>query len=259
VNGHSADTGSAILKAQEIVKSLFLEKPADIDITAIAVERGAFAKEESLKGADGRLTVLGNRGMITVRADIPESEKKRFVIAHELGHFELHREKFATLSCSDVDFYQWSQSKPLEVEANHFASEILMPEPIFKKRIKGKKLSKGLLLSLATEFQTSLTATAIRWLAFETDYALVVSRSSTITWFIRGRDFPFFISTAGKVHPESLAYDFFKERDLPDDFFPVSGIGWVDDPRMKHKEIMELAIPLPAYDEVLSFLHADLW
>lgn len=214
MSGYSADTGSAISRAQEIVRLLFLEEPEDIDIAAVAVERGAFVKEESLKGADGRLTVLENRGMITVRADIPESGKKRFVIAHELGHFELHREKFALLTCWEVDFYQWSQSKPLEVEANHFASEILMPELIFNKRIKRKRLSKDLLFSLASEFQTSLTATAIRWLAFETDYALVVSKDSVITWFIRGRDFPFFISTAGKVNPESLAYSFFKERKL---------------------------------------------
>jgi hypothetical protein len=92
------------------------------------------------------------------------------------------------------------------------------------------------------------------WLA-----GFVVSKNSVITWFIRGRDFRFFISTAGKVHPESVAYSFFKERDLPDDFFPVSAIGWVDNPPMKHKEIMELAIPLPAYNEVLSFLHPDVW
>jgi hypothetical protein len=257
MNVREADTHVAVSSAREIVKSLFIEEPADIDIVAIAVERGAFVKEDLLKGADGRLTTLGTKGLITVRADIPEQGKRRFVVAHELGHFELHREKFATVSCSEIDFYEWSKNKPLEVEANHFAAEILMPEPIFKKRIRDKKLSKNLLLSLASEFQTSLTATAIRWLTFETEYALVVSRDSMITWFMKGRDFPFFISTTGKVHHESLAYDFFKGRELPDDFFSVSAIGWIDSSRMARKEIMELAIPLPRYNEVLSFLYTD--
>ncbi len=250
-----ANCRSAVSKAREIIGALFIEEPKDIDIVAIAAERGAFVREDLLGGADGRLTVFGTNGIITVKADIPEQGKKRFVVAHELGHFELHRENFATVNCTEIDFYQWSKNKPIEVEANHFASEVLMPEPIFKSKIRKKKLSKDLLLSLANEFQTSLTATAIRYLAFGTEYALVVSKDSRITWFIKGRDFPFFINTIGNVHPESLAYEFFKGRDLPDDFFSVSAIGWVDNPRMKNREILELAIPLPSYNEVLSFLY----
>src|SRR3989344_6302879 len=98
------DTLSAILKAREIIRSLNIENASDIDIEAIAMERGAIVIEGHLKGADGRLSVLGSRGLITVKHEIREFRKKRFIIAHELGHFELHLSNFLTISCLDSDF-----------------------------------------------------------------------------------------------------------------------------------------------------------
>lgn len=157
------DKLSSILKAREIIRALDIEDSSEIDIEAIAMERGAIVVEGSLKGAEGRLSILGTQALITVRSDIPEFGKKRFIMAHELGHFELHQTKFITVRCLDSDFSEWGKNKPIEVEANYFAAELLMPEQIFKGKTNGKALTKSLIESLSKEFQTSLTATSIRF------------------------------------------------------------------------------------------------
>jgi hypothetical protein len=55
-----------------------------------------------------------------------------------------------------------------------------MPADIFKKRIKRKDLDYGLLEDLTSEFETSLTATARRFVELSGDYALVCSENSCI-------------------------------------------------------------------------------
>lgn len=252
------DQGKAIAAARAIIDELCIEAPQHIDLLAIAAHRGVFVKEGELNSAEGRLTVLGARGLITIRSDIREEGKKRFVIGHEIGHFELHRALVPTMSCRESDFNEWTRNKPLEMEANYFSSELLMPQNIFKAMTKGKKLSKTLLSSVAAEFKTSLTATAIRYLHFNQEYAIVMSRDAKVKWFVKGEDFPYHLSILGKLHPETLAYDFFQEgKDLPDDWWPVNAIGWVDSSRVVGKEIMEMIIPFPRYGEVLSLLRVD--
>src|SRR3972149_10306252 len=134
------DKLSAIHKAREIIKYLCIEDASHIDIVSISFTRGAIVKDEPMKGADGRLAALGSSGFITVREDIPEEGRKRFVVAHELGHYELHRQQVPTISCTDKAFREWSYRNPIETEENYFAAEILMPEEIFNKSIGGREL-----------------------------------------------------------------------------------------------------------------------
>lgn len=252
------DKLTSVLKAREIIQALDIEDSSEIDVEAIAMERGAIVVEGSLKGADGRLSILGSQALITVKSNIPELGKKRFIMAHELGHFQLHQAKFPAVSCSDSDFSEWGKSKPLEVEANYFAAELLMPEHIFKRKTEGKELSKFLIESLSKEFQTSLTATSIRFVTLRPEYALVCSEKSVIKWFVIGGEFPYNLNVLGKLHPDSTAYDFFKGQYLPNTFLPVAMDAWIDDYRFNtNDKVMEMAIALPAYSQVLSFIYVD--
>jgi len=252
------DRLSAILKAREITQSLDIEDSSDIDIEAIAMERGAIVVEGSLKGAEGRLSILGSQALITVKKDIPEFGKKRFIMAHELGHFELHQTKFPTISCLESDLSEWGKNKPFEVEANYFAAELLMPEHIFKGKIDGKALSKSLIESLSKEFQTSLTATSIRFVTVHTEYALVCSEKAVIKWFVISEEFPYNLNVRGKLHPNSIAYNFFKGHGLPNKFLPVTADAWIDDYKFNtNDKVSEMAIALPAYSQVLSFIYVD--
>lgn len=255
-----SDLFSAKLKAKEIIKSLYIEDASDIDIEAIAMERGVVVKEGPLKGAEGRLSSLGTYGLITVKNDIPELGRKRFVIAHELGHFELHcKKKATTFSCSETDFNEWLKTTSLEVEANHFAAELLMPENIFRKELGSEDLTGKLLQKLTAIFHTSMTATSIRYVNVRPEYALVFSENKRIKWYILNKDaFPYYLHLSGNVHPESMAHDFFHGKNLPHEFIEVSPEAWLSDYRfINSATVKELAIGSRSYNHVLSFIYID--
>lgn len=67
-------------------------------------------------------------------------ERKMFTIAHELGHWVLHRDIFA----KDPDRYPVlprfsnpNAGDPLEKEANHFAANLLVPDRLLKPVMDG--------------------------------------------------------------------------------------------------------------------------
>lgn len=247
-----------VLKAREIIKELCIEEASHIDIESIAFTRGAIVKEEAMNGADGRLAALEASGLITVREDIPERGKKRFVIAHELGHFELHRKEVPSITCTDAAFREWSLRNPREMEANYFAAEILMPEEIFKRSMAGKDLKPALFRRIYEEFSTSLTATAIRIATLRPEYALICSSLKGIQWFVINSDhFPVFLNTIGPVHKDSLAYDCFHGNDIPEGFFPVDSHAWVESGWQVKGKLKEYAIHLKKYNQVLSFLYVE--
>jgi Zn-dependent peptidase ImmA (M78 family) len=251
------DRRAAAQRAKEIVRDLAIEEPSHIILEEIAFTRGAIVKEERMKGADGRLATLGGQGLITVREDIPEPGRKRFVIAHELGHYELHRETIPLTSCHEDDFLKWNtDNQQLEVEANHFAGELLMPQDMFKKCVAGKALSADLLESLYKTFSVSLTAAAIRFVTLRPEYALVCSSSDRMKWFVLDREwFPLYLNIKGKVHPESMAYEYFLGNSLPQKFCNIESEAWTD--WKVRGKLSELAIPLGKHSEVLSFLHVE--
>lgn len=75
------------------------------------------------KGGDGWLIVI-NR--------LHHPRRQRFTMAHELGHYILHRKqqnKFV-----DEKLFRGVSQNSMETEANRFAAEILMPEPSFREK-----------------------------------------------------------------------------------------------------------------------------
>jgi len=125
----------AVSKANTIIQDLKIRYPSEIDIVAISMERGAYVHERNIDGAEAWLVRKGSKAIITVNSKLSEPGRKRFAIAHELGHFELHSDSQLVI-CSDKDMYVWNQIKSQEIEANDFASSILMPKNIFSLYIK---------------------------------------------------------------------------------------------------------------------------
>ncbi len=74
------------------------------------------------------------------------NDRKRFTLAHELGHILMHNE----------NNYPVSPSRPKEVEANEFAGEFLMPEQAIKASLVGLRMSS--LSELKIYWQTSMSS-----------------------------------------------------------------------------------------------------
>lgn len=77
---------------------------------------------------------------ITINSNLPE-KRKIFTIAHEIGHLFLHMgyliddEKWNNMDSYDYVYFREGRSET-EWQANEFAAELLMPEELFREKIR---------------------------------------------------------------------------------------------------------------------------
>ena len=162
--------------AVDISKQFFPESP----ITQITGEdfSGAF------EGALARIPNSNEWG-IAYNTALKSKGRINFTLAHELGHYLLHRSEFRdVIRCKREDMFRWdSEYGKREAEANEFASYLLMPRNLFEAEMKKNDLSLHHLQDVADYFNVSLTAAILKWLSFTTDRAmLVVGKDGFIDW-----------------------------------------------------------------------------
>ncbi len=199
----------------------------------------------------------GKRAIITVNNKLHELGRKRFATAHELGHFELHNDS-QLLVCNDEDMLAWNQSKLQEIEANEFASCILMPETILSHYVKKEAPNMDSVSELANEFGTTLTATALRYTQLSTEpCALAVSKDGILKWYRRSVSFGFHLKVGEKLSPDTYAFDYFDGSNLPTRSRKVPADAWVAGDICQDGEIFEHSVALGSYGVVLSLLWID--
>ncbi|MCB1100655.1 MAG: ImmA/IrrE family metallo-endopeptidase [Verrucomicrobiae bacterium] len=167
--------------AFRLLNEIGMPHPKLIEIEDLAMHRNVLVVEEAMKSSEGRLIKKGSNGLVRIKSGIRQEGRKRFTISHELGHWEMHKESTQFI-CSRRDMLDYAHS-PMEVEANTFAAELLMPSTYFRPRCKVYEPSLAVISDLANEFRTTLTATAIRF-ATETRHPLVVvfSEEGVVRW-----------------------------------------------------------------------------
>ncbi len=102
-------------------------------------------------------------------------ERRRFTIAHELGHFILHRTSQPKFLCDKESVYSGIDNlKQIEREADDFASNLLMPGDMLRDRIAGKRIDFHLIGDLAKEFGVSLESMSIRIVKYTEQRAILV-------------------------------------------------------------------------------------
>lgn len=245
-----------LAKARELLAELHLEEPSEIDPEAIAFKKGANVQEEPLEGMDGNIVREGDRAIITVNSRLNYPRQKRFVIAHELGHFFLHphARQFDTVDTAQAT--NWSEGQSVEeYEANLFAAELLMPNFMFAPRLKGAYPSMDFIEKLSAEFQTTLTSTAAQFVLNTQEECFLVSSSNRRRqWFICSQNRSFQLLNDTLIHGHSCAAEVnagrLKSRDSKID----AGF-WLDGFRYNHKaQITEDSRYFPQLDKTLSLL-----
>ena len=162
---------------------------------------------KDLIGCEARLVGYNNRAIVTIR-DASDHRRKRFSLAHELGHWNYHRGR--SFECRVDDWVEGYSSKPIEEkEADKYASELLMPAYMFgplAKKIKCPTFDG--VKELADIFNTSLTATAIRLVNMNVWPLILVSHSkSGRVWFNRSKDVPERWFPQKELDQDSMAFD----------------------------------------------------
>lgn len=172
--------------------------PVDVRQLALEVTKTRFAdpitviKPHGIAGIDGMLSKRKTKGDWCISYDeaVTVPGRINFTLGHEFGHYLVHRQTRDEFRCGQPDMldYNSAASKKMEVQANQFASFLLMPANDFREQIKGQAVTIDLLGHCATRYGASFTATALKWLEITEEAAmLVVARDDFVCWSFPNR------------------------------------------------------------------------
>ena len=233
----------------------------------IIYARGAIVRECLLEGAEACLMIGPGRPIITVSSSpLISSHRRRFSIAHELGHLEMHRETRLLINCTKGDI----QDKPdnarvdTEQEANQFASAFLMPARFVEKSFKQDNPSFDTIAEWAAKLETSLTATAFRFAQFTPEpVAIIYSVRGIIQYFQSSPSFVelgVFPDVKNPVGRNTDAKKLFQGVATKSQWQEVRASEWFREDKSafdKEDSIKEWSIGMPSYEAVLSLLWVD--
>ena len=144
---------------------------------------------DDLPGFDGALfkAPAGRKGWaIIYNSRLSSKGRINFTLAHEFGHFLLHRLTYPNgFQCGEQDVVRWdSEYGQIEHQANVFAANLLMPLDDFRRQVDSKaKVDLDIISHCADRYRVSLLAATLRWLSYTQQRAvLVVSRDGFILW-----------------------------------------------------------------------------
>ncbi len=143
----------------------------------------------SLPRFDGGLfkAPVGKKGWGIIYNSAMQSKGRiNYTLAHELGHYLLHRLDYPNgIECGEQDMVRWDSAfGVIEHEANVFAANLLMPLDDYRKQISATSaIDLDMIGHCADRYGVSLIAAALRWIEYtERRAVLVVSRDGFVLW-----------------------------------------------------------------------------
>lgn len=218
----------AQMAANLLLNSLGWSKPGDLSLNEIAFASNAYVKECDLEGSEGRILMNGDNAIISIDSKVGFESKKKFILAHEIGHLTLHKGLSKLFSDTDKTLNEWYANGKHEIEANQFASELLMPSDLFKFRVKGNGMSLDLIRDTADYFGTSQTATLLKYKDLgDFPISIIYMKNGIVEWKKESSDFPLrFLPKGSKVSEGSAAGDFFNGQGLESAPVLVDALDW---------------------------------
>lgn len=199
-------------KIHELVPQLSIKVPVaelclQLDIQSIGdLETDGFEAAIIMDELKARGAILLAKG----RSD----ERRRYSIAHELGHFLIpaHRPSgCSSFECSLADLHlldpkDRDRRRRIEAEANRFAAHLLMPPAEVRSRIRQTESNLESIVAMAREFGVSKEAMARTWVdAHREPVAIVVAHRGCILRRYRNDDFPWLPGWNGQLPGDCLA------------------------------------------------------
>lgn len=229
--------------AENLINELCISSARDIDVEAIAFDSGIDVLYESLNGCEATLVGFGGNAIATIS---PSSSRgrERFSVAHEIGHWLLHRGK--SFRCRADDIVQnYSADIQLEKEADEFASHLLMPTAIFQPAIKATN-RPGLndLQEIAKIFEVSLQAVSIRLATLDTLPVIVACYTKAgLKWTLRASHVPKRWWLRKQLDDDSFAYDVLYAGKSCDRLGKQPAETWFENDDADQYEVLEQSMP----------------
>lgn len=144
---------------------IYTQVPIPVNAIADKLDIEIKYDEELDKQTSGYLKFKDNRWTIGVNAK-HHIGRQRYIIAHEIGHYMLHKQHAMTEGImQDSTLFKTNEKDNREIAANNFANNLLMPEEAFNREIKAGMTSID---SLSQHFD--VCSLAIRYRAKELGY-----------------------------------------------------------------------------------------
>ncbi len=213
-----------------------------------------YSEAESYEGA--LLRVPGSRmGYIVLNSKIKEESRRRFTLAHEIGHYVLPGQQELSMPCLAGRIDNWQRVlDPAERAANRFAAEILMPREAIREWVE-QEPSLDAIQSIAAACQTSLTSSAVRLMTLTACPAAVVwSQEGRARWYTQSASFVRWVRK-GHLNEATLAVRWLRGEPLSKQPQAVPAAAWFFEKGLRPgARVWETAIGLPTYSAALSLL-----
>ncbi len=147
--------------AGSLIRQLGIGRASDIDLEDIARAVGVKVRVGVVETCEARLIGFGDQAIITVGPG-GDRRRRRFSIAHELGHWHHHRGRVTLCETSRKDL-PIGRLSPIEREADAYAAKLLMPAHLFAESLQRRShRTLGVVSALSHEYRTSRLATLLR-------------------------------------------------------------------------------------------------
>lgn len=153
-----------LLEQWKILREFQKQSPVNLPALcrALSVDLRHSALDANISGM---LEIINGNPVVTLNQDDPET-RRRFTLAHELGHLMLHRgligdgldDDRAYRSTDHGKYHNTAIGKSEEIEANRFAANLLMPHSEVRRiKAEGKTTAE-----MAEIFKVSVHSMSIR-------------------------------------------------------------------------------------------------
>lgn len=245
---------TAITPAERILIDLGISEPKDIDLEAIAWTRGAAVNYRPMDGCEARIIGTKRKAVISVNS-LSTPQRRRFSLAHELGHWHHHRGRILFCGKDEVCNFRDDALNP-ERQADDFASHLILPDFMVAPRVrKMKRPTLSAVRELADEFGVSDTATAVKMASLNRFPMIVICHGKTRRrWFRRSKMVQNWWFPSDTLDRESYAghmlFDGEAEQNFPR---KTPAEAWFSFKGCDRSEVEEQSFLLPN-DEILTIL-----
>ena len=164
-----------------------MASPSEIALEDIAWALGVEVATGSLSGAEAHLVRVGDVGTIMLSDRLVNPGDRRFAIAHELGHWRMHGADSQVFFCTDSDMKEYRHSGQ-ELEANTFASELLMPKSMIDHKALRGEPNWSIVEGLSKQFSVAAITAAIRYAELAPQPVIAVfSDGRNVHWWRENR------------------------------------------------------------------------
>lgn len=215
-----------IKRLADYIALQFNEKATPLDKIIDDEELDVFYDNYEIDTFDG-MTIFDN-GEFYIHLNIdkqnyPNSERGRFTLAHELGHYFIDSHRIGLkngLLRPHPSYTNKANFISIEREADYFAACLLMPEERFRKDIGNRKFGIDVIDFLRTEYKVSRTACALRFADIGNYPLLVVyAENNIIKWSYSSEDFPYkWLLYDKTVPPNTVMGDYFNNKHVQEVF-----------------------------------------